>query len=181
MSQKQRNGLKMSKKVVVISSSPRKGQNSDTLCDEFVKGAIDGGNDVVKYFLEDIEFSSCKACYKCKTPEMKCFQDDGIAEILDDMMAADVIVYATPVYYFEMCGTLKMFFDRCYPIFRHLENKDFYIIMAAGSSCGDALTGLKSFIGFAKNPTIKEVFEVLGNVKSQGDVLKKVYDAGKNC
>lgn len=181
MSQKQRNGLKMSKKVVVISSSPRKGQNSDTLCDEFVKGAIDGGNDAVKYFLEDIEFSSCKACYKCKTPEMKCFQDDGIAEILDDMMAADVIVYATPVYYFEMCGTLKMFFDRCYPIFRHLENKDFYIIMAAGSSCGDALTGLKSFIGFAKNPTIKEVFEVLGNVKSQGGVLKKVYDAGKNC
>ena len=181
MSQKQRNGLKMSKKVVVISSSPRKGQNSDTLCDEFVKGAIDGGNDAVKYFLEDIEFSSCKACYKCKTPEMKCFQDDGIAEILDDMMAADVIVYATPVYYFEMCGTLKMFFDRCYPIFRHLENKDMYIILAAGSSSGDALKGIRSFIGFSKNPVEKEVFEVFGNVKSQKDELKKVYDAGFNC
>lgn len=171
----------MSKKVVVISSSPRKGQNSDTLCDEFVKGAADAGNDAKKYFLEDIEFSSCKACYKCKTPEMKCFQDDGLAEVLDDMMKADVIVYATPVYYYEMCGTLKMFFDRCYPIFRHLENKDYYIIMAAGSSCGDALIGLKSFIGFSKNPTIKEVFEVFGNVKSQEDALKKVYDAGKNC
>lgn len=181
MSQKQKNGLKMNKKVVVISSSPRKGMNSDTLCDEFVKGAIDGGNDAVKYFLEDIEFSSCKACYKCKTPEMKCFQDDGIAGILDDMMAADVIVYATPVYYFEMCGTLKMFFDRCYPIFRHLENKDFYIIMAAGSSCGNALMGLESFIGFAKNPTIKEVFEVFGNVKSQSGLLKEVYDAGFHC
>ena len=175
MSQKQRGGLKMSKKVVIISSSPRKGQNSDTLCDEFLRGAQDA------YFLEDIEFSSCKACYKCKTPEMKCFQDDGIAKILDDMMDADVIVYATPVYYFEMCGTLKMFFDRCYPIFRHLENKDFYIILAAGSSCGDALTGLKSFIGFAKNPSIKEVFEVFGNAKSQEDTLKKVYDAGFNC
>lgn len=181
MSQKQRGGLKMSKKVVIISSSPRKGQNSDTLCDEFLRGAQDAGHEAVKYFLEDIEFSSCKACYKCKTPEMKCFQDDGIAKILDDMMDADVIVYATPVYYFEMCGTLKMFFDRCYPIFRHLENNDFYIILAAGSSCGDALTGLKSFIGFAKNPTIKEVFEVLGNAKSQNDTLKKVYDAGLNC
>ena len=181
MSQKQRGGLKMSKKVVIISSSPRKGQNSDTLCDEFLRGAQDAGHEAVKYFLEDIEFSSCKACYKCKTPEMKCFQNDGIAEILDDMMGADVIVYATPVYYYEMCGTLKMFFDRCYPIFRHLENKDFYIILAAGSSCGDALTGLKSFIGFAKNPTIKEVFEVLGNAKSQKDTLKKVYDACLNC
>ena len=107
--------------------------------------------------------------------------DDGIAEILDDMMDADVIVYATPVYCYEMCGTLKMFFDRCYPIFRHIENKDFYIILAAGSSCGDALTGLKSFIGFAKNPTIKEVFEVFGDVKSQKDTLKKVYGAGLNC
>lgn len=171
----------MNKKVVVISSSPRKGQNSDTLCDEFVKGAIDGEKDVKKYFLEEIEFSSCKACYACKTPEMKCVQDDGIAPILNDMMEADVIVYATPVYYFEMCGTLKMFFDRCYPIFRHLENKDYYIILAAGSDCGDALTGLKSFIGFSVNPEIKEVFQALGNVKSQKNLLKKVYDAGKTC
>ena len=181
MSPKQKSGLRMSKRVVIISSSPRKGQNSDTLCDEFLRGAQDAGHDAIKYFLEDIEFSSCKACYKCKTSEMKCFQDDGIAEILDDMMGADVIVYATPVYYYEMCGTLKMFFDRCYPIFRHLENKDFYIILAAGSSCGDALTGLKSFIGFAKNPTIKEVFEVFGDAKSQKDTLKEVYDAGLNC
>ena len=171
----------MTKKVVVISSSPRKGENSDTLCDEFVRGALDAGHDAKKYFLEEIEFSSCKACYKCKTPEMKCFQDDGIAEILDDMMQADVIVYATPVYYYEMCGTLKMFFDRCYPIFRHLENKDIYIILAAGSYSGDALTGIRSFISFSKNPTEKAVFEVFGNVKSQKDELKKVYDAGYNC
>ena len=171
----------MSKKVVVISSSQRKGQNSDTLCDEFVRGALDAGHDAVKYFLEDIEFSSCKACYACKTPEMKCVQDDGIAPILEDMLEADVVVYATPVYYYEMCGTLKMFFDRCYPVFRHLENQDYYIIMAAGSSCGDALTGIKSFIGFSVNPTIKEVFEGIGNVKSQDNVLKEVYEAGKNC
>lgn len=181
MFQKLRGGLKMTKKVVVISSSPRKGENSDTLCDEFVKGARDAGNEAVKYFLEDIEFSSCKACYRCKTPEMKCFQQDQISEILDKMMEADVIVYATPVYYFEMCGTLKMFFDRCYPIFRHLEDKDYYIILAAGSDCGDALTGLRSFIGFSKNPTEKEVFEVLGNVRSQKGLLKKVYDAGFGC
>ena len=171
----------MAKRVVVISSSPRKGGNSDIMCDEFVKGAVDGGNTATKYFLEDIEFESCKACYACKTPQRECFQDDKISLSLDDMMEADVIVYATPVYYFSMCGTLKMFFDRCYPIFRHLENKDFYIILAAGSSCGDALTGLKSFIGFAKNSTIKEVFEVFGNAKSQKDTLKKVYDAGFNC
>ena len=59
----------MAKRVVVISSSPRKGGNSDIMCDEFVKGAVDGGNTATKYFLEDIEFESCKACYACKTPQ----------------------------------------------------------------------------------------------------------------
>lgn len=171
----------MAKRVVVISSSPRKGGNSDTLCDEFVKGAIDGGNDAVKYFLEDIDFGSCKACYRCKTPEMKCFQDDGIGEILENMLDADVIVYATPIYYYEMCGTLKIFFDRCYPIFNHLENKDYYIITAVGSSNGDALTGIRSFIGFSKNPQEKKVFTVVGDAKAQEDLLDEVFEAGKNC
>ena len=171
----------MAKRVVVISSSPRKGGNSDTLCDEFVNGAVDAGNTATKYFLEDIEFGSCKACYSCKTPDRECFQDDEISIILDDMMEADVIVYATPVYYFSMCGTLKMFFDRCYPIFRYLENKDYYIITAAGSSNGDALKGIEDFIAFSKNPNIKEIFSGFGDVKNQKDLLKEVYDAGKNC
>ncbi|MCR5026902.1 MAG: flavodoxin family protein [Methanobrevibacter sp.] len=171
----------MAKKVVVISSSPRKGGNSDTLCDEFVKGAKEAGNDAVKYFLEEIEFDSCKACMRCKTPERECYQEDQISIILDDMMEADVIVYATPIYYYEMTGTLKMFFDRCYPIFNYLEDKDYYIITAVGSSNGDALTGIRSFIGFSKNPTEKAVFTVVGDAKSQPDVLKEVYDAGFNC
>ena len=171
----------MAKRVVVISSSPRKGGNSDTLCDEFVNGAVDAGNTATKYFLEDIEFGSCKACYACKTPDRECFQDDEISIILDDMMEADVIVYATPVYYFSMCGTLKMFFDGCYPIFRYLENKDYYIITAAGSSNGDALKGIEDFIAFSKNPNIKEIFSGFGDVKNQKDLLKEVYDAGKNC
>ena len=169
----------MSKKVVVISSSPRKGQNSDTMCDEFVRGALDGGNEVVKYFLEDIEFSSCKACYHCKKPEMKCIQDDGIAPILEDMMDSDIIVYATPVYYYEMCGTLKMFFDRCYPIFRHLKDKEYYIVLAAGSDCRDASKGIENFISFSQNPKIMDVFEVYGNVTSKSEILKKAYDAGR--
>lgn len=171
----------MAKKVVVISSSPRKGGNSDTLCDEFVKGAIDGGNEAVKYFLEDIEFGSCKACMACKTPERECFQEDQISIILDDMMDADVIVYATPIYYYSMTGTLKSFFDRCYPIFNHLENKDYYIITAVGSSNGNALTGIRDFIGFSQNPTEKGVFTVVGDVSEQEDIRSEVYNAGKNC
>lgn len=80
-----------------------------------------------------------------------------------------------------MCGTLKMFFDRCYPIFRDLENKEYYIITAAGASNGDALKGIEDFISFSKNPNIKEIFSAFGNVENQKDLLKEVYDAGKAC
>ena len=97
------------------------------------------------------------------------------------MMEADVIVYATPVYYYSMCGTLKRFFDRCYPIFRDLENKDYYIITAAGAKNGNVLTGIRDFISFSKNPTEKAVFSAFGDVKSQPDLLKEVYDAGFHC
>ena len=112
---------------------------------------------------------------------MKCFQEDGISEILENMLKADVIVYSTPIYYYEMTGTLKMFFDRCYPIFNHLENKDYYIITAVGSSNGDALTGIRSCIGFSKNPTEKAVFTVVGDVTKQEDLRNEVFEAGKNC
>lgn len=171
----------MTKKVLVISSSPRIGGNSDTLCDEFVKGALDGDNAAVKYNLEEIRFHSCKACMKCKTAEMKCFQEDGLSEVLDKMMEADVIVYATPVYYYMMCGTLKRFFDRCYPIFNQMEDKEYYIIMSAGASTGNAINGIRDFINFSKNPQEKGVFTVIGDAKSQSELLKEVYDAGFNC
>ena len=96
-------------------------------------------------------------------------------------MEADVIVYATPVYYYSMCGTLKRFFDRCYPIFRHLENKEYYIITAAGSDNGNVLIGIRDFISFSKNPTEKGVFSAFGDVKSQPELLKEVYEAGFEC
>jgi hypothetical protein len=80
-----------------------------------------------------------------------------------------------------MCGTLKRFFDRCYPIFNQLEDKEYYIITSAGSSIGNALTGIRDFIGFSKNPTEKAVFTVIGDAKSQPDLLKEVYEAGFGC
>lgn len=54
------------KKVLILSGSPRKGGNSDTLCDEFMKGAIEAGNEVEKVFVAGKNIGYCKACYACK-------------------------------------------------------------------------------------------------------------------
>ena len=64
---------------------------------------------------------------------------------------------------------------------KHLPIRDYYIITSAGSSNGNALTGIRDFISFSKNPTEKAVFTVIGDAKSQPDLLKEVYEAGFDC
>ena len=94
------------KKVLVISSSPRKGGNSDLLCDEFIRGASDVGNEVEKIRLAEKNVGFCKACYACQKLG-KCFQNDDANEIIEKMLSADVIVLATPVYFYSMDAQLK--------------------------------------------------------------------------
>src|SRR5574344_666657 len=120
----------MNKKVLVISGSYRKGGNSDTLCDEFIKGATEAGNNVEKINLRDKKIGFCTGCYACQNTG-KCIQKDDVQEILDKMEEADAIVMATPIYFYAMCGQMKTLIDRTVPIYGHISNKDMYYIMTA--------------------------------------------------
>lgn len=122
----------MSKKVLIISSSPREGGNSDTLCDEFLKGAVSKKHDVQKVFLKNEEINYCTGCGYCNTiHQTGCSQIDDMVKILDLMIEADVIVLATPVYFYTMCGQLKTFIDRCCARYTKINNKEFYFIISA--------------------------------------------------
>ena len=87
----------MKKNVVILSASPRRNGNSDILCDEFMKGAIEAGNEVEKIFLIDKTVHPCTGCSVCSMYGKPCPQKDDAAEIVEKMIAADVIVMATPV------------------------------------------------------------------------------------
>ena len=89
----------MSKNVLIISSSPRKGGNSDTLCDEFKKGAEEAGNRVDKIRLAELSIDYCSACYACKKLGY-CVKQDDMEQVIAKMRDADVIVLATPVYFY---------------------------------------------------------------------------------
>ena len=104
----------MNKNVLVISASPRKGGNSDTLCDEFIRGAQESGNHAEKIFLASKNIKYCIGCGVCNTTQ-KCVQKDDMAEILDKMVEADVIVLATPVYFYTMDAQMKTLIDRTVP------------------------------------------------------------------
>ncbi|CUO83919.1 flavodoxin family protein [Clostridium disporicum] len=138
----------MSKKVLILSSSPRKGGNSDLLCDEFMKGAQESGNYVEKIFIAQKNINYCRGCGVCNSIH-KCVQNDDMAEILDKMVSADVIVLATPVYFYSMDGQLKTLIDRTVPRYTEISNKDFYYIMTAADTDKNMLErtieGLRGF------------------------------------
>ncbi len=106
----------MSKRVLIISSSPRKGGNSETLAAAFAKGAQEAGHQVETVFLREKQVGFCKGCLACLNLGHCVIQDDAV-EIAAKMHDADVLVFATPVYYYCVSGQLKTMLDRANPLF----------------------------------------------------------------
>jgi multimeric flavodoxin WrbA len=129
----------MSKKVFILSSSPRKQGNSDILCDEFARGAAAVGNAVEKIFLKDKNINYCTGCGYCFNHRGSCSQKDDMEEIKRKMLESDVIVMATPVYFYTMAGQLKTLIDRNCFFYTQLTGKDFYFIMTAADGKKSAM------------------------------------------
>ena len=106
----------MRKNVLIISSSPRKGGNSETLAASFAKGAQDAGNHVETVWLREKQIGFCKGCLACLKAGHCVIKDDA-AEIAAKMHDADVLVFATPVYYYSVSGQFKTMLDRANPLF----------------------------------------------------------------
>ena len=121
------------KNVLILSGSPRKGGNSDLLCSEFMRGAQESGNEVQKIFVRSKKIAPCSACYYCRDHGGKCALNDDMSEILDAMQAADVIVMASPVYFFSIDAQMKIIIDRSLARWTNIPNKEFYFIM----TCAD--------------------------------------------
>ena len=106
----------MNKKVLIISSSPRKGGNSETLAAAFAKGVQAAGNQVETVYLREKQVGFCKGCLACLKLGHCVIQDDAV-EIAAKMHDANVLVFATPVYYYCVSGQLKTMLDRANPLF----------------------------------------------------------------
>jgi multimeric flavodoxin WrbA len=172
--------------VLVINSSPRKAGNSDILCDQFIKGATESGNEVEKINLREQKISPCSSCYACLKTKA-CVNKDDMEEILQKLIKADVIVLATPIYFYSMSAQLKMMIDRCLPRYTEIENKEFYYILTAAdsqeSTAEETIIGLRGFL--RSLPNAKEKGLVLGlGTYEKGDVynhpaFERAYKLGK--
>lgn len=179
----------MSKNVLVISSSLRKGSNSEMLADEFLKGAKEAGHNVEKLSLVGKTINFCKGCLACNTT-LKCVIDDDSREITEKMLNADVIVFATPVYYYSVCGQLKTLLDRANPLFTSdYKFRDIYLLATAAEDEAETVKGTETAVQgwidcFEKANLKKTIFA--GGVNNTGDIkghsaLKEAYETGKQA
>ncbi|WP_246167066.1 flavodoxin family protein [Oryzomonas japonica] len=179
---------KMNKKILVLSSSPRRGGNSDLLCDQFTRGAQEAGHHAEKIFVKDKKINYCTGCGTCLNGKKACPQKDDMAEVLEKMIAADVIVMATPVYFYTMCGQMKTLIDRTCSRYTEINNKNFYFIVAAADDSTQAmertLEGFRGFTSCLNGAKEKGIIYGVGawNIGdiTESPAMKQAYEMGKN-
>jgi multimeric flavodoxin WrbA len=176
----------VNKNVLVLSASPRRGGNSDLLCEQFVRGAKEAGNQAEKIFLCDKKINWCLGCGVCQE-EGRCLQQDDMAEVLEKMVSADVIVMATPVYFYTMAAQMKTLIDRTCPRYSEISGKDFYFIVTAADTRKDqlerTLEGFRGFTCCLKGAMEKGIIYGI-NAWKKGDIIgsdsmDQAYQMGK--
>lgn len=179
----------MNKKVVIISSSFRKNGNSEILVNEFEKGAKANGNEVKTIYLRDVNMNFCKGCLACQKTG-KCVIKDDIETLINEVKDADVLCFATPIYYYSVSGQLKTFLDRMNPIFAIGHNfKDIYLLTSAADSNDSAMDvaikDIQGWISCFEGTQLKGIVKGtcatdVGDILEYKDKLSEAYNLGKN-
>lgn len=178
----------MKKKVLIISTSLRGGSNSDILARECEKGAKEAGHEVEYISLKGKEIKFCIGCLTCQTRGC-CVLNDDVAEIMEKVKKAEVLVYATPIYYYEMAGQMKTLLDRLNPLYTaDYAFRDIYMIATAAedeeSAFEKAYNGLCGWVDCFEKAELKGIVTGGGidepnDAIHHKDVIKKAYELGK--
>ena len=166
----------MNKKIIILNGAARKNGNTAKLVDAFTKGAESVGNQVKNFYLDGMEIHSCKGCLRAgmdsKSP---CSQKDDMDQIYAEFEDADVVVFASPLYFWTITGTLKTVADRLYAELECLGYGKFpkqsvLLMTADGGDYSQAVTWYRTY---ERNLRWKNLGEVLGKGK-----IKEAYELG---
>ena len=180
----------MGKKILILNGSPRKSGNTSALVSEFARGATESGNDVTEFFLQSMNIHGCLGCFGGgKDRNSPCVQKDDMQKIYPVYREAEIVVLATPLYYWTISGQLKTCFDRLFAVaecdknYRNPQKETVLLMAAEGHDFEESLywyDRLEKHLGW------KSLGKVLcGEVVGFGDIkgrneLVKAYELGKS-
>ena len=176
------------KKVVVISTSLRPGSNSNSLAERFAEGAKAAGNEVEIISLRGKEIKFCTGCLACQKLGA-CVIKDDVSDIMESVLNAEVVCWATPIYYYEMSGQMKTLIDRMNAMYpKDYRFRDVYLLTTAAENEEHtpmrAESGLRGWIECFDKASFK-VHLFCGGVNNPRDIsnnprLSEAYELGKN-
>lgn len=176
------------KKILALSSSARKGGNTDLLCDEFIRGAEAAGHSVEKMYVSFMQIKGCIGCRVCQGNGGKCVQKDDMTAVYEKMQSADVIVFASPVYFYSFNAQMKALMDRTFAIEHIIKDKTAYLITTGAATEPQYMTLLtehfSKYLSCFNNIVIGGTIIGCGNT-DKGDikgsnVMQEAYDTGYN-
>ena len=163
----------MSKSILVLTGSPRKGGNSDQLADAFITGAQQSGYTTIKYATAGKNIKGCIDCRTCYSKGVACSISDDFNELAAILEHVDMVVFATPMYWFSFPGQLKAAIDKFISFYigqRTIETKECALIVCGGGQEESEYEGIvKSYRLIADFMTWKDKGSI---------IVKGVYDIG---
>jgi len=185
--------MKPLKRVLILASSPRKNSNSTILALKAAEGVRAEGGEADVVEIGHLKIAPCNACDSCLTkPEAGCAIKDDMQPLYAKIRAAQGIIFATPVYWFNMSAQMKLVIDRAYAIqdkeYFAFTGKDVGVILTYGdvdvfaSGGVNALRSFQDICAFAKANLVGTVYGTAnkaGEVQTNEELLQKAYDLGK--
>lgn len=182
-------------KIAIIRTSPHNGGNSNLLADEFINGASENNNEIIDINLNRFDVNYCLGCYgtlskKACAKTGFCYQKDDINELCDIIRQCDVLVFATPIYFYSVSGQMKVFLDRTVQLYGSTYSyKDIYLIATSESGLNSAMNGaiktLEGWIACMPNTNLKGVVYGTGalepkSIKNNNNAIIQAKEMGKN-
>lgn len=140
-------------KIVVISGSPHRSGTSAVLVEELVRGALEAGHEVIRFDAAFHRIQPCQACHTCQQNGGICVQRDDMDELYQELPEAGAVVFASPIYYNDICGQLKVVIDRFYARESALRSpKRAALLLAFGDDTPETVKGVlynfRAMLGF---------------------------------
>jgi multimeric flavodoxin WrbA len=171
--------------ILVVTGSPRKGANTEVMADVFADGARDAGNKVDVVKLSGLDVNPCIACEYCHSHGGECVQKDDMQKIYEKMSESDMIVYASPIYYFTLSSQIKAVIDRFYAKGKDYPIKNAALLLDSGSenvydSAIAAYKGINRYLGWKDRGIITVSGMRAKDAMKNSDKLEKVREFGRS-